>query len=262
MRAALTVYRRRGGSVRRRGGRGCRPMPGMASDDRCRTAYRVVHGAPVRSLDVQPGLVVSKRRLVAQLLCLGTGAAGSPADMRLGEGEQGKAQRQGASRRFEVSCHCSKHLNRRHGRVTRPAMARAGASAVRPRGGGLAGSGASRGSLLAVRQETRRRSEKVGEGRGAKFLGSGHRELAAHERGHRTERRAQVALVLSTERLAVVTACRPMVMRRIVMTHALRGYLRHGRMSTQMVVKQTNFVLAVYPRRRTQHGGRHRAPDG
>ena len=125
MRAALAVYRRRGSSGRRCDG--CRrcPMAGVAPDGRCRAAHRIVDGTPVRRLDVQPGLVVGKSRLVAQLLSLWNGAGGSPAVGWLRRGEQGKAQREGAGRRFEVSCHCSKHLNRRHGRGARPAMARA-----------------------------------------------------------------------------------------------------------------------------------------
>ena len=51
-------------------------------------------------------------------------------------------------------------------------------------------------------------------------------------------------------------------MRRMVMIHALRGYLRHGRVSAQMVVKHANLVLTAHPCGGTQHGGRHRAPDG
>ena len=103
MRAALAVYRRRGSSGRRCDG--CRrcPMAGVAPDGRCRAAHRIVDGTPVRRLDVQPGLVVGKSRLVAQLLSLWNGAGGSPAVGWLRRGEQGEAQRQGASRRFEVS---------------------------------------------------------------------------------------------------------------------------------------------------------------
>lgn len=87
----------------------------------------IVDGAPVSQLDVLPRLVVGKRRLVVQRrrsICAGrrTGA--------LGDRERRQAQRQGASRGFQVGFHCSKHLDRRHGRGARPATTRAWARAL------------------------------------------------------------------------------------------------------------------------------------
>lgn len=89
-----------------------------------------------------------------------------------------------------------------------------------------------------------------------------HREgrgRAVYEWRDRTERRAEIALVLRGERHAVLVAMAAVVRLGVVMRPNVPN---NAVVSQSMVVCGDHFGLRTNARRRAQHGCRHRTPDG
>jgi hypothetical protein len=174
--------RRYGSRTRRRGRRAVARMTTAGLG----VPHGVVDRTPVRRLDVVPSLVVREGRLVSQVRNGGAGVGWIHLGCRHERPHEGGCRHPGG-----LLFHFRTHLNRRPSRPMPMRKAHEPRQASRR---GLNGSDGSGGTLLAVRDEARRRNVQVRkDGRHAQRFGN--RTLPAHHARYGTKRGANVAPV-------------------------------------------------------------------